>query len=273
MANEPSKTLTPQMIPLSKIHEVPGVFNAKPQDKALGGLVSSIQSGGVKEPVILRDRGDGEYQLLNGYRRRRASELAKLQEVPALVYEMTLQEAIAYRKAVKDKPDTPIPGKLVDPNADKDKATEKPAEAVKTDAAGKEKQGDAPTTPAAEGKAAEKPAETVKADTADKDGKEKQGNAPTAPAAEGKDAKKPAEAVKPDTADKDGKETQGDAPTTPAAEGKAAEKPAEAGKADTADKDGKDAEKSGKEDKPAEKQGETEHKPTAAELEAQAKAG
>ena len=258
MANEPSKTPTPQMIPLSKIHEVPGVFNAKPQDKALGGLVSSIQSGGVKEPVILRDRGDGEYQLLNGYRRRRASELAKLQEVPALVYEMTLQEAIAYRKAVKDKPDTPIPGKLVDPNADKGKGAEKPTEAVKADAAGKdgkEKQGDAPTTPAAEGKDAEKPAEAVKTDAADKDGKEKQGDAPTTPAAEGKSAEKPAEAVKADTADKDGKEKQGNAPITPAAEGKDAEKPTEAVKTDTPSKD------------------EAEHKPSMAELEAQAKAG
>ena len=80
MANEISKTPTqakPQVIPLSKIHDLPNVFIAKPQDKSLGSMVLSIESSGIKEPVILRQRDDGEYQLLSGYRRRRASELAK----------------------------------------------------------------------------------------------------------------------------------------------------------------------------------------------------
>ena len=86
MANEISKTPTQaklQVIPLSKIHDLPNVFIAKPQDKSLGSMVLSIESSGVKEPVILRQRDDGEYQLLPGYRRRRASELAKKPEPPA----------------------------------------------------------------------------------------------------------------------------------------------------------------------------------------------
>ena len=111
MANENSKTPTqaqPQMIPLSKIHELPGVFNPKPQDKSLGSMVLSIESSGVKESVILRQRDDGEYQLLSGYRRRRASELAKKQDIPAHVYEMTMQEAIANSKVVESKIDNSI---------------------------------------------------------------------------------------------------------------------------------------------------------------------
>ena len=42
MANEISKTPTqakPQVIPLSKIHDLPNVFIAKPQDKSLGSMV------------------------------------------------------------------------------------------------------------------------------------------------------------------------------------------------------------------------------------------
>lgn len=123
MANEISKTPTqakPQVIPLSKIHDLPNVFIAKPQDKSLGSMVLSIESSGIKEPVILRQRDDGEYQLLSGYRRRRASELAKKPDIPAHVYEMTMQEAIAYRKAVKNNPNAPIPGKLLEPVPDKD---------------------------------------------------------------------------------------------------------------------------------------------------------
>ena len=74
MADEPSKTPgipaehpSPQMIPLSKIHDLPGMFIQKQPDKNYGGLVSSIQASGVKEPVILRLREDGEYQLVAGY--------------------------------------------------------------------------------------------------------------------------------------------------------------------------------------------------------------
>lgn len=120
MADEPGKTPgtpkeqpSPQIIPLSKIHDLPGVFIQKQPDKSYGGLVSSIQASGVKEPVILRLREDGEYQLVTGYRRRRGSELAKKEDIPAHVYEMTLQEAVDYHRRVQHNPSLPIPGKLV----------------------------------------------------------------------------------------------------------------------------------------------------------------
>lgn len=110
MANEPSK---PQTIPLAKIHDLPGVFIPKQPDKSYGGLVTSIQASGVKEAVILRKREDGEYQLVSGYRRRRACELAKLKEIPAYVYEMTLSEAVEYHRKANNQPSLPVPGKLV----------------------------------------------------------------------------------------------------------------------------------------------------------------
>ena len=125
-SNTPSPGQRPQTIPLSQIHDLPGVFNPKPVESKLGSMILSIQNNGVMEPVILRDRGDGQYQLLSGYRRRVASERAGKKDIPAFVYEMTMQEAIAYRKAVKDNPKAPIPGKLVDP-AEKNKDAEKPA--------------------------------------------------------------------------------------------------------------------------------------------------
>ena len=110
MANEPSK---PQSIPLAKIHDLPGVFIPKLPDKSYGGLVTSIQASGVKEAVTLRLREDGEYQLVDGYRRCRACELAKIKEIPANVYEMTLQEAVEYHKRVQNQPTLPIPGKRI----------------------------------------------------------------------------------------------------------------------------------------------------------------
>ena len=289
MANEISNTPTPgqqpQTIPLSKIHDLPGVFNPKPVESKLGSMILSIQNSGVMEPVILRDRGDGEYQLLSGYRRRRASELAKKEDIPAFVYEMTMQEAIAYRKAVKDNPKAPIPGKLVDPAA-KSKDGEKP-DVTENKENGQMKIGavDGQDKTADKGKSGEKPAEAVKdADTAEKDGKSKDGNAPAAPGDKeqptagkdkpdqpdttdkGKDGEKPAEAVKDaGAAEKDGKGKDGEAPTAPGEKEQT-----------TAGKDKPDqpnADKSKGDDKPAEDKGEAEHKPTVAELEAKAKAG
>ena len=70
MAKENSKAPAipqPQQIPLSRIHDLPGVFVGKRPDKSYGGLVTSIQAGSVKEPVVLRLREDGEYQLVTGH--------------------------------------------------------------------------------------------------------------------------------------------------------------------------------------------------------------
>lgn len=120
MANENSRDPTipkPQSIPLAMIHDLPGVPISRQPDKSYGGLVTSIQTGGVKEPVILRLREDGEYQLVTGYRRKRACELMKKQDIPALVYEMSLQEAIKYHGLANGKPPVPVPGKLVEPGA------------------------------------------------------------------------------------------------------------------------------------------------------------
>ena len=197
MANEISKTPTqakPQVIPLSKIHDLPNVFIAKPQDKSLGSMVLSIESSGIKEPVILRQRDDGEYQLLSGYRRRRASELAKKPDIPAHVYEMTMQEAIAYRKAVKNNPNAPIPGKLLEPVPDKDMTKSAEAPAAPGDKTKDDKSPAAPgdmtkddKTPAAPG---EKPKED-KAPAAPGE-KPKEDKAPAAPGDTTKDDKTPA---------------------------------------------------------------------------------
>ena len=217
MAEEPSKTPgtsaerpSPQIIPLSKIHDLPGVFIPKQPDKSYGGLVSSIQASGVKEPVILRLREDGEYQLVAGYRRRRGSELAKKQDIPAFVYEMTLQEAVDYHRRVQNQPALPIPGKLVKPTVEK--KTEQPAPAAvsipKEPAMGK-------TEGKPDGKTADTPKETAPAkdSPATKEGKV----TPTTPAADTpKPKEKPTEG-KPDGKAADTPKESKEAPATPAA--------------------------------------------------------
>ena len=189
MANETSKTTspgnaspTPQQIPLAQIRDLPGIVNIRTYTpKDLGGLVSSIQSVGVREPIIVRRSEDGMYQLLAGQRRRKASELAKKTTIPALVYEMTLEEARSYHKAQALDPKAVIPGKLVTLSADEPSRLEEKPPAVP--AADKDKQNEkpAPTAPTKSEpiKAEEKPS-AVPAAT-DK-GKEAEKSAPVAPA-------------------------------------------------------------------------------------------
>ena len=146
----PNEKPVPQKIPLDKIHDLPGIPAVSQADKSYGGLVASILLDGVKEPVILRQREDGEYQLVSGYRRRKAAELSKLKELPALVYDMSEAEALEYHKLANLNPAAPIPGKPVekDEPAKDEKPTpapadKKPAEPEKKDEAKKPEETEA----------------------------------------------------------------------------------------------------------------------------------
>ena len=127
----PNEKPIPQQIPIEKIHDLPGIPIVKLPDKSYGGLVTSMLLDGVKEPVILRQREDGEYQLVSGFRRRKAAELAKLKELPALVYDMTEKEAMAYCEKRNAENPPPIPGKLIDPAAKTPAADKEPPKAEK----------------------------------------------------------------------------------------------------------------------------------------------
>ena len=225
MANENGKPQA-QTIPLAKIHDLPGVFISKQPDKAYGGLVTSIQAGGVKEPVILRLREDGEYQLVTGYRRRRASELAKKQDIPALVYDMTPQEAIDYHKRVQKQPGLPVPGKLLEPPV-LDRKAEKPDIKGTEDPTTDPQKVDKPADPAKGGKAqeatapkaGEKPATPAAGD------KPKEASAPADPAkgSKAQEATAPKTGEKPATPAAGDKPEKAPAPADPAKDGKAQE--------------------------------------------------
>ena len=126
-ARDPTKQeMKPVNIPLSKIHDLPGSVFAPPSPKSLEALTSSIVLKGVQEPVILRQREDGEFQIVSGNRRRKASELAKKTEIPAFIYDMTEKEARDFRLRGNAK-GTP-PGKLL-PESEIGKKREAPAKA------------------------------------------------------------------------------------------------------------------------------------------------
>ncbi len=63
-------------------------------EQALSELADSISKHGVIQPLLVRPLADGSYQLVAGERRWRASRLAGLTEVPAVIKDMTDSEAM-----------------------------------------------------------------------------------------------------------------------------------------------------------------------------------
>ncbi len=201
----PNEKPIPQQIPIEKIHDLPGVTDFKLPEKSYGTLVSSILVNGLREPVILRPMENGEYQLVHGYRRRKAAELAKLKTLDALVYEMTEKEAKDYRVAVAANPDTPIPGKLIIPDTKAPVSAKDPPKAEKAVPAEK-KPETAPPAPAkpAEEKPVDKKAESAAPPAVKPDEKK--------PAEPPKDDKIVPEATAPAAADKEKKPAPAQAP-------------------------------------------------------------
>ncbi len=63
-------------------------------EEELKGLAESIEEHGVLQPLILRKQGE-KYQIIAGERRYRAAKQAGLEKVPALVKDLSDQEADA----------------------------------------------------------------------------------------------------------------------------------------------------------------------------------
>lgn len=55
--------------------------------EALDQLADSIVENGLLQPILVREYGEGRYQIIAGERRFRASKLAGLTEIPAIVLE------------------------------------------------------------------------------------------------------------------------------------------------------------------------------------------
>jgi ParB family chromosome partitioning protein len=58
-------------------------------DEALEELTHSVREFGLLQPIVVREAGDGQYELIMGERRLRASRAAGLETVPAIVRDTT----------------------------------------------------------------------------------------------------------------------------------------------------------------------------------------
>ena len=63
--------------------------------EALEELAESIKVQGVMQPIVVRPIGDGRYELIAGERRWRATQLAGLDKIPAVIRDVPDEAAIA----------------------------------------------------------------------------------------------------------------------------------------------------------------------------------
>jgi ParB family chromosome partitioning protein len=86
-------------IPVSAIRPNPRQPRTRFDEEAMSALAASIREIGVLQPVIVREVGDGEFELIAGERRWRAARRAGLQTIPALVHDVT-DEATSLERAL-----------------------------------------------------------------------------------------------------------------------------------------------------------------------------
>ena len=85
--DEPAEKSPYQLLPIYKVEPNPGQPRQDFDEAELQALADSIATHGVVQPLTVRELANGYYQIIAGERRWRASRLAGLKEVPAVIIE------------------------------------------------------------------------------------------------------------------------------------------------------------------------------------------
>lgn len=81
-------------IDIASIHPFAGHPFKVVDDEKMQDLVESVRENGVITPVLIRPAENNQYEMISGHRRMHAAELAGLSTIPAIVRNMTDDEAV-----------------------------------------------------------------------------------------------------------------------------------------------------------------------------------
>jgi ParB family transcriptional regulator, chromosome partitioning protein len=84
----------PLEIALDRIDRNPNQTRTNFDEEKLKELAQSIAATGVVQPVVVRERPGGRYELIMGERRWRASQIAGKQTIPAMVRQVSDEQAM-----------------------------------------------------------------------------------------------------------------------------------------------------------------------------------
>ncbi|WP_228499425.1 ParB/RepB/Spo0J family partition protein [Thermogemmata fonticola] len=95
LLGESSRTagsVAPLTVPIERITRNPYQPRKQFDEEQLQALSESIRTHGVLQPLLVREHGEGHYQLVAGERRLRAAEAAGLREVPVHIVRLDDQQ-------------------------------------------------------------------------------------------------------------------------------------------------------------------------------------
>jgi ParB family chromosome partitioning protein len=84
----------PREIPLDQIDRNPFQTRSRVNEEQLAELAASIVANGVVQPILVRPVADGRFQLIAGERRWRASQLAGKATIPAILRQVSDEQAM-----------------------------------------------------------------------------------------------------------------------------------------------------------------------------------
>jgi ParB family chromosome partitioning protein len=84
----------PREIPLDQIDRNPFQTRSHVNEEQLAELAASIVANGVVQPVLVRPQANGRFQLIAGERRWRASQLAGKKTIPAILRQVSDEQAM-----------------------------------------------------------------------------------------------------------------------------------------------------------------------------------
>ncbi len=87
-SNDESTSSGRKLISIAELQ--PGEFQPRHQfnDKTLDELATSIRQHGLLQPILVRPKATGGYEIVAGERRWRAAQIAQLHEVPVIIKEL-----------------------------------------------------------------------------------------------------------------------------------------------------------------------------------------
>ena len=80
-------------LPLSELHTFKNHPYKVRDDKKMNETIESIRKYGILNPIMVRTRPEGGYEIISGHRRRHAALSIGLTEVPAIIHECSDEEA------------------------------------------------------------------------------------------------------------------------------------------------------------------------------------
>ena len=92
----PAPARKPRRAPIESLTPNPRNPRRAFTDAELAELASSIKERGIIQPIVVREAGDGTYEIIAGERRWRAAQRAGLHEVPIAIVDATDVQSLEF---------------------------------------------------------------------------------------------------------------------------------------------------------------------------------